>query len=278
MQSLRALFEGGWLALKMRERFAGEMERTGDQDRRRSRSRFFQSVAECSDDLTSYPAIDHHFGERLRIGCAFAANSWQQGVIGDPRERFANAGQIFVGENCEDERGGPIAKGLAPSVGENARGGWVMRAVDDCAFVPTLESRWPFNLGQAAFDCVVVDIDLGCAQRSDGERGIFFDHDFGFALLRRGNYRHTRFYDSGFFDGDLLERITQPLLMIEINRCDDGNIGLDGIGGVELPAEAGFQNDDVDLAVGEMLQRERGCDFEECRVRIPVSYDLANVG
>ena len=27
-----------------------------------------------------------------------------------------------------------------------------------------------------------------------------------------------------------------------------------------------------------MLQRERGCDFEECRVRIPVSYDLANVG
>jgi hypothetical protein len=30
--SLRALFEGGGFALKMRERFAGEMQRAGDEN------------------------------------------------------------------------------------------------------------------------------------------------------------------------------------------------------------------------------------------------------
>ena len=32
-KSLRAFFEGGWFAAKVRENFAGEMKRAGDQNR-----------------------------------------------------------------------------------------------------------------------------------------------------------------------------------------------------------------------------------------------------
>ena len=66
-------------------------------------------------------------------------------------------------------------------------------------------------------------------------------------------------------------------LMIEIDRRDDSDIRLNRVGGVESSAQAGFQNDDVDLRVGKIFQRERGGDFEKCRMRIPIADKIANV-
>ena len=58
--------------------------------------------------------------------------------------------------------------------------------------------------------------------------------------------------------------------MIEIDRRDDRDMRWNGVGGVESSAQTGLQNDDVDLVLGEMLQRERGRDLEEGRMRIPI--------
>ena len=53
---------------------------------------------------------------------------------------------------------------------------------------------------------------------------------------------------------------------------------MDSVGRVESATEAGFQNDDVDLGRGKMLQGERGCDFEKRRMRVPARDQRANSG
>src|SRR5438552_17166410 len=155
-----------------------------------------------------------------------------------------------------------------------------MSAVDDCSFVPLLKARWPVDLGQATLNRRIVDVHLSCADRGDGERGILSlisaakcnrvllmwfgyeldrtstfrralsQNNFNFFLLRRRNNGHFWFNDPGFLGRDLLERIAEPFLMIERDRCDDGNVRLNGVGGVEPAAQACFQNNNLNLSTG----------------------------
>ena len=95
-------------------------------------------------------------------------------------------------------------------------------------------------------------------------------------MLRRGNDRDFPLNDSRFLARNFFERIAQPLLMIEIDRCDDSDIGLNRVGGVEASAQSCFQNDDVDPGFGEIFQRERGRYFKECRMRLPTGDEIPN--
>src|SRR5438309_2696155 len=76
------------------------------------------------------------------------------------------------------------------------------------------------------------------------------ENNFNFFLLRRRNDGHFWFNDPGFLDRDLLERIAEPFLMIERDRCDYGNVRLDGVGGIETAAQACFQNNNLNLSTG----------------------------
>ncbi len=96
--------------------------------------------------------------------------------------------------------------------------------------------------------------------------------------LRRRNNRRLRFDDSSFLVRNLLQGITEPFFVIESDRRNHSDIRLNGIGRVESSAQTRFQNDDVDLRFGEMFQRERSRDFEESRMRLPISDELPNVG
>ena len=57
------------------------------------------------------------FGSVARSLRIFGSNKTK---IADRRERFADAAQIFVGKNGENEGGALIAKNFAPGFGENA--------------------------------------------------------------------------------------------------------------------------------------------------------------
>src|SRR5437660_9167219 len=157
------------------------------------------------------------------------------------------------------------------------RGG-IMCTVDDYTLVPFLKTRGPIDRGQALRNRRVVDVDLSCADRGDGKRGVLFlisaakcnrvclmwfgyefdrtaafrralsQHKFDLLFLRSRNNGHFWFDDSRFLGRDLLERITEPFLVIERDRCDDGNVRLNGVGGVEASAQACFQNNNLNLS------------------------------
>ena len=66
----------------------------------------------------------------------------------------------------------------------------------------------------------------------------------GFVRLQGRNDRDVRLDDAGFFARDLGQTRAEPLLMIVIDRGEDGNDRLGGVGRVEPAAHAGFENDD----------------------------------
>src|SRR5439155_26527386 len=105
-------------------------------------------------------------------GGAFAADFWEQSRMADRHKCLADATQIFVGKNGKNERRGLIAKDFAPCLGENAGGGWIVRAIDNCAFVPPLKTRRPIERGKSSSNCRIVNFDFAGPDGRDRESGI----------------------------------------------------------------------------------------------------------
>src|SRR6266550_9269893 len=101
----------------------------------------------------------------------------------------------------------------------------VMCAIDDCALIPTLEAGRPIDRRKSVRYRRVVDVELSCTDRGDGERGVLLlistakcnrvllmrfgyeldwtfaisraisQHNFDLLFLRRGNDWHFWFDD-----------------------------------------------------------------------------------
>src|SRR4030095_9218244 len=185
---------------------------------------------------------------------AFAANFRQQDGFANRRERLANSAKIFVGKDCQNERTALVPESLSPCLRENARSRWIMRAVDNGSFVPTLETRRPFDVGKSTNDCGFADVYLGGTQCSDsesrilllirpgesdrrfhGRRSDIFDWCFAFSSSRadrffrfrslgRGNNRNLSLDDSSFFSRDFSKRLSQPLFVVQIDRGNNRDI------------------------------------------------------
>ena len=82
-----------------------------------------------------------------------------------------------------------------------------------------------------------------------------------------GDDGHPWLDDAGLFGGDLLEGISKPLLVIEIDASDDAGQGDNDVGGVEPPAEAGFPDHEIAAFAREITQRHDRHHFKECRMR-----------
>src|ERR1700676_2369320 len=112
--------------------------------------------------------------------------------------------------------------------------------------------------------------------RSLAFRGTRPNYPFSYGRLRRRDHRNLSLDDPCFFARDFIEGIAEPFLMIEIDRRDDRDIRLDSVRGVEPSTQPGFQNNDVDLGLGKIFERERSRDFEKCRMRFPIADQLTN--
>src|SRR5260370_10275401 len=99
-------------------------------------------------------------------------------------------------------------------------------------------------------------------------------------LLRLGSLRGTDNWNcllnnSRFFTRDLSERVSQPFFMIKIYLCNYRDIKLNGARRIKASAYSRFKNNHVDFRFGETFQRERSCDFEKRRVRVPIRDEIA---
>ena len=121
---LRAFFERGGFAAQMREDFASEMQRAGDQNRIRVRARKHRAhrqwLKRWSGEWWSNDGEDFVPIPPVRHG-PFTADFRQDHRTGNRRERFADTAQIFVGKNREHERRFLITKNFAPRLRQNAR-------------------------------------------------------------------------------------------------------------------------------------------------------------
>ena len=154
-----------------------------------------------------------------------------------------------------------------------------MRAVDDRSLVPTLKACRPDDRRQPARDGVVVHFDFCGVQGGEGEGGVLLlmgaaesdrqsierlpneiqrsgafrgpgtDDCLDFGQLPGGNDRNAWLDDAGFFARrSRSELVAEPFLMIVIDRGEDGDDRLGGVGRVETPAHAGLEHDDLGVS------------------------------
>ncbi len=72
--------------------------------------------------------------------------------------------------------------------------------------------------------------------------------------------------DAGLLAGDLGDGVAEVVLMVEGDVGDDGDEGVDDVGGVEAAAEAYFEDGYVDFLLSEVEEGEGGEDLEEAWV------------
>ncbi len=93
------------------------------------------------------------------------------------------------------------------------------------------------------------------------------DHRTGLGPLYRADDPRSPLDDSGFFSRNLLDRVPEEILVVEINRRDDGNLRLDNVRGVEPAAQADFVDGELHAMRGKRC-KSHGCDaFKKRRMR-----------
>src|SRR5260370_36451843 len=92
------------------------------------------------------------------------------------------------------------------------------------------------------------------------------NHFTGFRLLLGKDERHTGFKDSSFFGGDFAQRMTEEVLVIEIDAGGDGDDRRNNGGGIEAAAEADFEDGKVHALAGKMFECHGRHAFEISRV------------
>src|SRR6478672_2760280 len=158
-----------------------------------------------------------------------------------------------------------------------------MRAVDDSALVPFLKTSGPLDRRKAAHNRFFAELDIRGPNGCDCYCGILFlvfttqsywrpvvsliyelhwrtafsgsraNDFFGLRLLRRRNDWHARFDNSCFFTGDLSQVVSKPHFMVETDRSNHRNIGLNSVGRIESATQARFKNRDIDFRVAKMF-------------------------
>ena len=105
----------------------------------------------------------------------------------------------------------------------------------------------------------------------DGQGCAFFvglhgDDALGISELRGGNHGLFRTDDAGFFSGDGTDGVAEPLGVVEANWRNHADIGGHGRGGIEPTTHAGFENDQLTFALGEIFHRKGEGDLEKGRM------------
>jgi hypothetical protein len=115
---------------------------------------------------------------------------------------------------------------------------------------------------------VFVDVDAVFAAQSQGMGPDAFG--LGQQSRRRVGFRDHRgapgAEDPGLLDGNRFARVAEVLLVVEIDGGDDGDIGIQQIHRVEAPAQADFEDRDIERGVVKQAHRGQGRELEaRCR-------------
>ena len=96
----------------------------------------------------------------------------------------------------------------------------------------------------------------------------FFEQDGPHGFLLRGEKGpHAGLEDPGLFPGDGFDPVTQKVLMVDPDPGDERQrhrVGWQDVGGVQPPAQTGFQQHEVRRCLAEGEERRRRGQLEEC--------------
>jgi hypothetical protein len=79
-----------------------------------------------------------------------------------------------------------------------------------------------------------------------------------FSRVCANDDEHARFDDASLLSGDLGNRVTKKLLMIEVDSRNRSRHRRDDVGRVEPPAETDLQHRDIDLRLPKHVERDGG--------------------
>src|SRR6185312_1052960 len=82
-------------------------------------------------------------------------------------------------------------------------------------------------------------------------------------VLRENHHWHSGTHDSGFFMGDLRQRVAEEFLMIEINISNDAHCRIGNVGGVQPSAQSHFEHRKIHTSAGEIFEHDGRDHFEE---------------
>ena len=116
----------------------------------------------------------------------------------------------------------------------------------------------------AIHDLEVAALDAG--DRVNGARLLEEDVE-NFLLLSHDDDNLAGLDDAGLFARDLFDRGAQPLRVIQGDRRDDGDAGVDDVRSVPAPAHADLDDGGIDRVVGEGSVRHDREDLEEGQAR-----------
>ena len=99
------------------------------------------------------------------------------------------------------------------------------------------------------------------AQEARADAGRHFAHAGG--RLRIGTDRGaTGTEDMRLFPADLLARIAEILLVIQVNAGEDRAVGIDDVDRIQAPAQTHFEHSAIETRGGEQREHRQGGEFE----------------
>jgi hypothetical protein len=98
-------------------------------------------------------------------------------------------------------------------------------------------------------------------------RGSPRDDAEGFRRLGSSDDPSRRLDDSRFLARNLLDRMPEKILVVEIDWRKKSHLGLHDVGGIEAAAEPDFVNREINLAIGECEKSNGGDALEKRRMR-----------
>ena len=89
------------------------------------------------------------------------------------------------------------------------------------------------------------------------------EHLVGLGMLRQGDHRAPGADDARLLARDLAQGVSQEPLVVEGDVGDDGDAGLDHVGGVQPAAHAHLEHREVHCALGEVVEGHSGQHLEK---------------
>lgn len=244
----------------------------------------------------------------IRRQAALGFDGDEMEVVGDFGEFVEDFGRRFVLDCSEDDGGFFTGKFAEPGFDDSAGSVGIVSGVEDEVFANSFKASRPVNVGERVLHDVEGQVVAGGDDRFAGEGGIVLlvfagegervteerlgdevergaglighlaDSFFGLGVLRRGETRFTFDGDGRFFTSDGVESVAEPFGVIERDWGENADISWDGGGGVEATTHAGFEDDEVAIAVAEVSHRESESEFKKGRVGFPIRHEIAKFG
>lgn len=219
------------------DEFGGEGEEEGGDDGE-------VLVAHCSEDDPD-AAVMVEFADVVGEGlCSGGVMGSVEEDVGGGRDVFETAGPAGLGDALAD---GVVRDVEKVEGGDGGEGVFDLVGSDEGTFDGDGGGALGGETAAVGVEVEVLGDPVGGAEDGRGVlSGGAFEDGLGFGPLAGEDDGAGRFDDAGLFEGDFGDGVAEEAFVVEVDGGDDGEDGIDDVGGVETAAHAGFEDHGVD--------------------------------